>query len=67
MHMGLYSHLCLMVLMVTRIGPRKQKIQSSVDLMKEGKELHFISQQIYKGCMLPTERERRHSWRHLTR
>lgn len=60
--MGLFSHLWLMI---TKIGHKKQKIPSRVDLMKEGKELHFISQQIHDGCMLPTATERRHSWRQL--
>lgn len=46
-----------------RIGQIKQK---NFDLMKEGEELYFISQEIHKGCILPTERERRHSWRQLT-
>ena len=59
------------VLMVIWIGHIDQTIhgwvQSSVDLMKKGKELHRISQQTQKDYMLPTETERNYSWKQLTR
>lgn len=58
------------VLMVICIGHIDQTIhgwiQSSVDLMKKGKELHCISQQTQKEYMLPTEMERNSSWEQLT-